>query len=70
MKKNDRYYNRIDTIEDINILSKLVCEEYELGVFKDTYVIEIGYEDFNAVITTSIGKFLMKVLEILVLIKK
>ncbi len=61
MKKNDRYYNRIDTIEDINILSKLVCEEYELGVFKDTYVIEIGYEDFNAVITTSIGKFLMKV---------
>lgn len=61
MKKNDRYYNRIDTIEDINILSKLVCEEYELGVFKDTYVIEIGYEDFNAVITTSKGKFLMKV---------
>lgn len=61
MKKNDRYYNRIDTIEDINILSKLVCEEYELGVFKDTFVIEIGYEDFNAVITTSIGKFLMKV---------
>lgn len=61
MKKNNRYYNRIDTIEDINILSKLVCEEYELGVFKDTYVIEIGYEDFNAVITTSIGKFLMKV---------
>lgn len=61
MKKNDRYYNRIDTIEDINILSKLVCEEYELGVFKDTFVIEIGYEDFNAVIATSIGKFLMKV---------
>lgn len=61
MKKNDRYYNRIDSIEDINILSKLVCEEYELGVFLDTYVIEIGYEDFNAIITTSIGKFLMKV---------
>lgn len=61
MKKNDRYYNRIDTIEDINILSKLVCEEYNLGVILETYVIEIGYEDFNAIITTSVGKFLMKV---------
>lgn len=59
--ENDRYYNRIDKIEDISILSRLVCDEYNLGEYKDTFVIEIGYEDFNAIITTSIGKFLMKV---------
>lgn len=61
MEKNMRYFNRIDEIEDINILSDLVCKEYKLGSLKDTYVIEIGYEDFNAIITTSKGKYLMKV---------
>lgn len=60
-QRNDRYYNRIDEIEDINILSDLVCKEYNLGILKDTFVIEIGYEDFNAIITTSTGKYLMKV---------
>lgn len=59
--ENNRYYSRIDKIENISILSKLVCEEYNLGTYKNTFVIEIGYEDFNAAITTSIGKFLMKV---------
>ena len=59
--KNARYYNRIDEIEDINILSDLVCKEYNLGDLKSTFVIEIGYEDFNAVITTIKGKYLMKV---------
>ena len=61
MEKNMRYYNRIDEIEDINILSDLVCKEYQLGNLKDTHVIEIGYEDFNAILTTSTGKYLMKV---------
>lgn len=59
--KNVRYYSRIDEIEDINILSDLVCKEYNLGELKSTFVIEIGYEDFNAVITTIKGKYLMKV---------
>lgn len=29
--KNDRYYSRIDEIDDIANLSKLVCKEYSLG---------------------------------------
>ena len=58
---NNRFYDRIDKIEDINILSSLVCKEYKLGNLQDTFVIEIGYEDFNANITTDTGKFLMKV---------
>lgn len=59
--KNNRYYSRIDNIDDISNLSILVCKEYSLGAYEDTFVIEIGYEDFNAIITTSTGKFLMKV---------
>ena len=61
MKKNIRYYSRIDEIEDINILSDLICKEYKLGTLENTYVIESGYEDFNSIITTSTGKYLMKV---------
>lgn len=61
MKKNMRYYSRIDDIKDINILSDLVCKEYKLGALIDTYVIEVGYEDFNSIITTTTGKYLMKV---------
>lgn len=29
--KNSRYYSRIDEIDDIGILSDLVCKEYNLG---------------------------------------
>lgn len=59
--KNSRYYSRIDEIDDISNLSKLVCKEYSLGQYLDTFVIEIGYEDFNAIVTASTGKYLMKV---------
>ena len=58
---NNRYYSRIDKIEDINTLSRLVCKEYKLGNLVNTFVIEIGYEDFNAVIITNLGKYFMKV---------
>lgn len=59
--KNNRYYIRIDFIEDINILSEKVCMQYGFGKLNDTEVIEIGYEDFNAIISTVKGKFFMKV---------
>ncbi len=61
MEKNMRYYSRIDEISDINILSSLACKQYGLGDLIDTYVVEIGYEDFNAIITTTTGKYFMKV---------
>ena len=57
----DRFLDRIDKIEDIGILSELVCREYNLGDYLDTKIIEIGYEDVNVVITTSTGKYFMKV---------
>ncbi len=58
---SDRFSNRIDEIEEIGILSDLVCKEYNLGDYIDTNIIEIGYEDFNAIITASSGKYFMKV---------
>ena len=61
MEKNMRYYKRIDEIEDINIVSRLVCKEYNLGTLMDTQEIYVGYEDFNAFITTTTGKYLMKI---------
>ena len=58
---SNRFFDRIDNIEDIGILSDLVCKEYNLGDYIDTNIIEIGYEDFNAIVTTSTGKYFMKI---------
>lgn len=58
---SNRFYERIDKIDDINILSELVCKEYKIGNLIDTLVLEFGYEDFNAIITTDTGKYFMKV---------
>lgn len=57
------YFSRIDAIENncFNILAKLVCEVYRLGIFQNAEIIPIGYEDFNAIISTSTGKYLVKV---------
>lgn len=57
------YFSRIDTIENncFDILAKSVCEMYRLGIFENSEIIPIGYEDFNAIISTSTGKYLVKV---------
>ena len=47
---DNRFYERIDQIDDIGILSEIVCKEYNLGNYLATELIEIGYEDFNAII--------------------
>ena len=57
----NRLFERIDNIDSINTLSEQVCLEYGLGNLHGTKVIEIGYEDFNAIIDTETGKYLMKV---------
>lgn len=42
-------------------LSKQVCKEYDLGKLIDNQLIEIGYEDYNFILTTNRGKFVAKV---------
>jgi Ser/Thr protein kinase RdoA (MazF antagonist) len=56
-----RYYERIDPISDIDILSQKVCDEYALGSFGSSKIIELGYEDFNTLINTETGKYIIKV---------
>lgn len=55
------YYNRIDKIENIDILCDLISKEYQLGTYKDSFLIETGYEDFNVKLVTSSGKYLIKI---------
>ncbi|MDR0978946.1 MAG: phosphotransferase, partial [Lachnospiraceae bacterium] len=55
------FYERIDKIENIDILSSEICKEYNLGEFINTTVIETGYEDFNAILETMVGKYFVKV---------
>lgn len=63
MDKLQMYFSRIDDIKNncFNILAKLICEMYRLGKFHNSDIIPIGYEDFNAIISTSTGKYLVKV---------
>lgn len=60
MDKN-RFYERIYKIDDIDNFAKIVCDEYNLGDYKNIKIIEIGYEDFNAIITTSLEKYFLKI---------
>lgn len=57
----NRFFERIDKIDNIDELSSKVCLEYKLGKLVSTKIIEIGYEDFNAIIETETKRYLMKV---------
>lgn len=59
----ERYFNRIDKLENNNFfnLAEHVCALYCLGVLFSVDIIQIGYEDFNAIICTEKGRFVVKV---------
>ena len=42
-------------------LSKQICKKYCLGEFLDNKIVEIGYEDFNYLLTTNKNKFFIKI---------
>ena len=42
-------------------LSEQVCKEYDLGKLIDNRLIKIGYEDYNFILTTDKGMFVVKV---------
>ena len=56
-----QFNDRIKLNHPLDTLSKIVCKQYNLGEFLDNKLIEIGYEDFNYILTTSKGKFVVKV---------
>ena len=55
------FEKRINLNFPLKILSQEVCKQYNLGDFVDNQLIKIGYEDYNYILTTSEGKFVVKV---------
>ena len=55
------FEERINLSLPLDVLSVDVCNRYELGTFVNNKLIEIGYEDFNYILSTSKGKFVVKV---------
>ena len=56
-----RFFERIDKIDNIEILSMLICDKYNIGKYIASKIVEIGYEDFNLIINTSSGKLFAKI---------
>ncbi len=57
----EKFKERINYNRDIKDISMQICKDYNLGEFKSNELILIGYEDFNFILETSNGKFMVKV---------
>jgi Ser/Thr protein kinase RdoA (MazF antagonist) len=55
------FQERINYDGDISLISKAICKDYNLGEFVSHKVIQLGYEDFNLVLETSVGKYFVKI---------
>ena len=55
------FNNRIELNTDLKNISELICEKYGLGQFVSNELITIGYEDYNYYLTTSKGKYCVKI---------
>lgn len=57
----NNFNKRINLNVPLKDLSLIVCSQYNLGEFINDKLIKIGYEDYNYILTTSKGKFVVKV---------
>lgn len=55
------FKKRIGLNGDLKEISKIICEEFNIGEFLNCEIILIGYEDFNFFLTTTGGKFFVKI---------
>ena len=44
-----RKWKKIDYDGDIDLISKKICNDYQLGTFKSNKLIFQGYDDFNLI---------------------
>ena len=56
------FNKRIKLNTDLKNISEQICNYYDLGDFVSNKLIEIGYEDYNYYLTTSKGKYCVKIL--------
>ncbi len=54
------FAKRINLDTELNNISRQICNEYNLGQYISDTIIEVGYEDFNYILETSIRKVLCK----------
>lgn len=55
------FNKRINLNTDLKNISKQICIQYDLGEFVSNELITIGYEDYNYYLTTSKGKYCVKI---------
>lgn len=55
------FNKRIGLNTDLKNISQKICESYNLGEFISNELITIGYEDYNYYLTTSNGKYCVKI---------
>lgn len=55
------FNKRIGLNTDLKNISLEICKRYDLGDFISNELIEIGYEDYNYYLTTSSGKYCVKI---------
>ena len=60
MKK--QFSTRINLDVNLNIISKLVCKQYNLGTFISNNVLYFGYGDFNYRLKTDRGVYVVKII--------
>lgn len=55
-------YDRINNINDIDYISRKICNDYGFDKYTGYQLIEIGYEDFNYILNTETNKYVVKIL--------
>ena len=58
--KND-FNKRIELNTDLKNISEQICKYYSLGTFVSNDLITTGYEDYNYYLTTTKGKYFVKI---------
>jgi len=61
MNNEDNFQKRIGYAGNIEPLLIQVCRDFQLGSYISHKVVEVGYEDFNLIITSSKGKYFLKI---------
>ncbi len=55
------FKDRINLNTDLSRISRLICNEYEVGEYISDTIITVGYEDFNYILETTTGKYCVKI---------
>jgi len=58
---NQKFFKRIGYNGNLEDISKKVCEDFGIGEFESNELIAIGYEDFNFILKTEKGKYVVKI---------